>query len=105
MFCVAAGYAGFYLVPDQALMPLAHSAAAERLTEVVLIVALMGAGLKLDRRIGLHAWSTTWRLLGIAMPVCIGAVTLLGYAGLGLSLGVPLLLGGTRARKTRCGSA
>src|SRR5918993_2624225 len=47
----------------QAPEPQAHLKLTERLSEAVVIVALMGAGLKLDRPL---AWATaglTWRLL------------------------------------------
>ena len=36
--------------------PREHLAVAEHLTEFGVLVALLGAGLKLDRRIGLHRW-------------------------------------------------
>ena len=49
--------------------PLQYPDVATRLTELGVIVALMGAGLKLDRRIGWQAWSSTWRLLAVAMPL------------------------------------
>ena len=52
--------------------PLAHPALAQHLTEVGVIVALMGAGLKIDRPLGGRRWASTWRLLPIAMPVTIG---------------------------------
>ena len=97
MFCVAFGYAVFGLTEWAVPMPLVHSVTWERLTETVLIIALMGAGLKLDREIGWRAWRTTWRLLGIAMPVCIGLVALSGYAVLDLSFGAALLLGAALA--------
>ena len=41
----------------------------ERATELVVIVALMGAGLKLDRPLGGRSWALTWRLLAITMPL------------------------------------
>jgi len=65
----------------------------ERLAEFVVIVSLMGAGLKLNRPIGLRSWSPTWRLLGITMPLTILAVVLLGGIGLGLPLAGAVLLG------------
>ena len=43
--------------------PLAHPKLAEHLTEIGVIVALMGAGLKIDRPLGWRRWSSTWRLL------------------------------------------
>ena len=62
----------------------------------------MGVGLALDRPLDLlrpaswRAWSPTWRLLGIAMPLCILGVTLLGWA-LGLPLAAALVLGSVLA--------
>lgn len=69
----------------------------ERLTELVVIISLMGAGLKLDRPLGWRSWSTTWRLLAIAMPLTIAAVALLGWVGLGFSLAMALLFGASMA--------
>jgi NhaP-type Na+/H+ or K+/H+ antiporter len=77
--------------------PLRFSTLTERLTEIVVIVSLMGAGLKIDRRIGWKRWSSAWRLIAITMPLSILAVTLMGVHGLGLSLASALLLGGALA--------
>jgi NhaP-type Na+/H+ or K+/H+ antiporter len=70
---------------------------AERLTELVVIVSLMGAGLKLRRRISWRAWASTWRLLGIAMPITIAAIALVSGIGLGLPLATAILLGAVLA--------
>ena len=59
--------------------PIRYGGITEHLTEVGVIVALMGAGLKLDRRIGRRRWSSTWRLLAITMPLSIAAVAFLGW--------------------------
>jgi len=50
-------------VPD----PLQYPGVTEHLAEVCVIVALMGAGLKLDRPLGWRRWAVTWRLLAV-MP-------------------------------------
>ena len=47
--------------------PLAHPSITTHLTEVGVIVALMGAGLKIDRPLSRRGWASTWRLLAIAM--------------------------------------
>ena len=83
--------------PIVGMNPLENRYLTERLTEFVVIVSLMGAGLKLDRPIGLRRWGSTWRLLGIAMPLTIGGIALLGWAGLGLGLAAALLLGAALA--------
>ncbi|MFY9292153.1 MAG: cation:proton antiporter [Methylorubrum rhodinum] len=72
--------------------PQQHLHVIERLSEFVVIISLMGAGLKLDRRIGWRRWIVTWRLLGIAMPLTILALVLLGSALLGLGLAAAVLL-------------
>jgi NhaP-type Na+/H+ or K+/H+ antiporter len=77
--------------------PLESLGLTERLTEFVVIVALMGAGLKLDRRLGWRRWMVVWRLLGVAMPLTIAGVAILGWTVLGLSLASALLLGAALA--------
>lgn len=99
IFCVALGAAIFAVpgVPGIAPHPQDHLKLTERLTEFAVIVALMGAGLKLDRPL---AWATsvlTWRLLGIAMPLTIATLALLGSWLLGLGLAAAVLLGAALA--------
>jgi NhaP-type Na+/H+ or K+/H+ antiporter len=77
--------------------PRTWDTVTERLTELVVIISLMGAGLKLDRRVGWKGWQPTWRLLAIAMPLTIAATAWLGMAGLGFSLAMALLLGAAMA--------
>ncbi|MEO3778695.1 cation:proton antiporter, partial [Micromonospora sp. B11E3] len=77
--------------------PLAHPAVATHLTEIGVIVALMGAGLKIDRPLSRARWSSTWRLLAVAMPLCIAAVALLGWWWAGLVPAAALLLGAALA--------
>ncbi|MER5334738.1 cation:proton antiporter [Micromonospora sp. NPDC002717] len=77
--------------------PLAYPEIATHLTEIGVIVALMGAGLKIDRPLSWARWSSTWRLLAIAMPVCIAAVALLGWWWAGLVPAAALLLGAALA--------
>ncbi|MGE9007737.1 cation:proton antiporter [Leptospira interrogans] len=71
--------------------------AVERLTELVILISLMGAALKIDRKIGWRSWMMTWRLLAIAMPVTILALSWLGYTMLGLGAATALLLGAALA--------
>lgn len=75
----------------------------EHVTEFTVIVALMGVGLAIDRPLDLlrpaswRRWSPTWRLLGVAMPLCVAAVALLGWGALGLAPATALLLGAVLA--------
>ena len=98
ILCVAVGVVVFStgllsFNPD----PRTWDTVTERLTEMVVIISLMGAGLKLDRPVGWRNWSTTVRLLAIAMPLTIVAVAWLGWAGLGFSLAMALLFGASMA--------
>ena len=74
----------------------------DRITELAVLVALMGVGLAIDRPLRLRdraswaRWSPTWRLLAIGMPLTIAAVSLLGW-GLGLAPAAALLLGAALA--------
>ncbi len=77
--------------------PRTYDTLIERMSELALIVALMGAGLKLDRPFGWRSWSNTWRLLGIAMPLTIVAIAWLGWVGFGFSLAMSMLLGAALA--------
>lgn len=77
--------------------PRVHVELLERLTEAGVLVALMGAGLKLDRPVGLRTWATTWRLLVIAMPLTIAGIAFVGWSVLGLSGAGALLLGSVLA--------
>lgn len=79
------------------LDPRDHLSLAERLTEMGVIVALTGAGLKIDRPVGMRRWRTTWRMLGIAMPLTIAVVAVLGATVLGLTAATALLLGAVLA--------
>lgn len=77
--------------------PTAHPELAVHLTEIAVIVALMGAGLRLDRRPGLRAWASTWLLLGVAMPLTILLTAVLGWWWAGLAPATALLLGAALA--------
>lgn len=98
ILCVAIGLGVFSsgllaFDPD----PRTWDTATEKLTELAVIISLMGCGLKLDRKIGWKSWSTTWRLLAVAMPLTIVAVAVLGVWGLGFALPMAMLLGAAMA--------
>ncbi len=77
--------------------PIEHAQATEYLTEVGVIVALMGAGLKLDRPLGWASWQPTIRLLAITMPLTIGMTAVLGWWAVGLAPATAVLLGAVLA--------
>ncbi len=96
--CIAIGAVVFSL-PSVRLrpMPLDYPQIAERFTEFIVIIALMGAGLKLDRAFSWRKWRVTWRLLAITMPLSIAVITLIAGWGLGLSWIAALLLAASLA--------
>jgi NhaP-type Na+/H+ or K+/H+ antiporter len=83
--------------------PREHRALIEHVAEVTILIALMGVGLALDRplsfrdRSGWGRWAATWKLLGIAMPLTIGGIALLGWGALGIAPAAALLLGAALA--------
>jgi NhaP-type Na+/H+ or K+/H+ antiporter len=83
--------------------PMRHRAFIEHLTELTVVVALMGVGLAIDRPlewlrpVAWRRWGAAWRLLGLAMPLCIAGVALLGWWVLGLAPAAALLLGAVLA--------
>jgi NhaP-type Na+/H+ or K+/H+ antiporter len=91
--CVAIG-AGAAALPTGLTVP--HPATmlpfVERFSEMIVIISLMGAGLKIDRKISWRTWIITWRLLAIAMPITILALALLGHFMLGLGIATSLLV-------------
>lgn len=92
ILCVLFGATLFSLGGAAAPLPFEHVEITRLVTEIIVIIALMGAGLKIDRPIGWIRWRTTWRLLAIAMPVSIAGMTFLGWGLLGLGLPTALLL-------------
>lgn len=87
------------LVDGVPLDPVEGGKVVEHLTELTVLIALMGVGLALDRPLDLRrraswrAWSPAWRLLAITMPLCIAGVALLGWWVLGVAPAAALLLG------------
>ncbi|MEV7995826.1 cation:proton antiporter [Streptomyces sp. NPDC086077] len=67
------GGIGLYLLPLPlpVIDPVDARMHAEHATEICVIIALMGAGLALNRPVGWRRWATTWRLLGITMPLTV----------------------------------
>ena len=97
--CVTIGIVVFSFAPFSSLAPHPDKTPAlvERAAELIVIVSLMGGGLKIERAVAWKSWNVTWRLLGIAMPLTILLVLLLGHLLLGLGLATALLLAGSLA--------
>lgn len=96
--CIGVGAAIFWL-PQVTLdpLPMRYPEITERFSEFVVIIALMGAGLKLDRIFSFRRWGITWRLIAVTMPLSIAAITLIAGWGMGLTWTAALLLGAALA--------
>lgn len=98
MLYVAIGAAVYALpLPLPPADPLRFPLVAERLCEITVLVALVGAGLRIDTRFGWRRWHLTWRLLGITMPLTILGGVLLGQHLLGYGIAGAMLLGAVLA--------
>ena len=64
----------------------------EHVTELIVIVSLAGAGLAVDRRMGIKRWMSSWRLLLVCMPLTILAIVWGGTSVLGLAVPSAVLL-------------
>ena len=71
---------------DMSLLVVEHA------TELIVIVSLVGAGLAIDKKMGLRSWNVVWRQLAITMPLTILGVIGLAMGLVGLSLASAVLL-------------
>jgi len=67
------------------------------LTELVVIISLMGTAIKIDRPFKWKSWQSPLRLVTIGMVGCIGIAGLMGYAFFNLNVASALLLGAVLA--------
>jgi NhaP-type Na+/H+ or K+/H+ antiporter len=89
----AVASAGLHLLGVDLIDPIEQADLIERLAEFAVIVALFGAGLRIDRRLGWGRWRSTALLICVVMPVTIGAIALFANTFMGLSLGAAIILG------------
>ena len=74
-----------------------HSVVLETLTEVVVLISLFSAGLKLSSTLTDRRWLLPLRLALVSMVFTVMAIAVVGHLLLGLSLGAAILLGGILA--------
>lgn len=74
-----------------------NSAVLETLTEVVVLISLFSAGLKLSSGLTDRRWILPLRLAIVSMVVTVLAIAAVGSMFLGMSLGAAILLGGILA--------
>jgi NhaP-type Na+/H+ or K+/H+ antiporter len=89
----------FYFLDSAAPDPLQENGRIiwEKISEFVVIISLLGAGIKLDAPLDNRHWLITGRLLLITMPLSIALGAVLGWWVLGLSPAAALLLGAVLA--------
>jgi NhaP-type Na+/H+ or K+/H+ antiporter len=73
--------------------PLQQSALLEVLTEVVVLISLFSAGVKMPVPFSFARWRTPTLLASVSMAVSVGLVAAFAYYLLGLPLGAGILLG------------
>lgn len=98
MWLILIGAITGYLWTDlPQLDPVTNGVIVEKVTEFVVLISLVCAGLKLDNPFDWQKWRPTLRLLCITMPVCILFMVVMGQMWLGLSLAAAVLLGAVLA--------
>ncbi|MBT0670618.1 cation:proton antiporter [Novosphingobium profundi] len=93
--CMAGGVAGGAMIdagPDY--VALVRTEGFCVLAQVALVLALLGAGLRIDRPFGLRRWNSVWRLIGVGMPlmailiIAVGRMAGIPLAGCVLIAGI-----------------
>ena len=77
--------------------PMEHQLITLHLTELVVIVSLMGTGIKIDQPFSFKTWLVPLRLVTITMLLCIAAIALLAHYVLGFDVASSILLGAVLA--------
>ena len=96
---IVAGALIFTVLPGMpaAIDPRTAPTVWEYVSELAVIVALFGTGLRIDNLTSYRRWKPTMRMLVVAMPLTILAVALLGYWLAGMTLAGAILLGAVLA--------
>jgi NhaP-type Na+/H+ or K+/H+ antiporter len=77
--------------------PIQYEYATIHLTELAVIITLMGTGVKLDRAFSWAKWKVPILLASVVMMLCIAALGMLGWWVLGLTPAAAILLGAAMA--------
>lgn len=96
---VGAGAIIYLLWPEilPSPLPAQNSNLTLHVTELIVIISLMGTGIKIDRAFSWRSWATPLKLISITMILCIGFACLLGMFLLHLALPAAVLLGAVLA--------
>lgn len=77
--------------------PFLHPEITIHVTELVVIISLMGTGLKIDQPFSFRSWVPPLRLVSVTMVLCIALVALLAVWLLKFNLAAAILLGAVLA--------
>ncbi|MFC4212362.1 cation:proton antiporter [Pedobacter lithocola] len=96
---VAIGALIFSLWPNflPAPLPQKDNFLVIHLTELIVIISLMGTGIKIDRSFSFKSWNTPLRLIFVAMILCIAGCVFMGVFMLEIALPSAILLGAVLA--------
>lgn len=93
VFLVIGAVAAALPVPLPQVDPVADRVWVEHVTEVCVIVSLMGAGLAINRPFTPRSWAGPWRLIGITLPLTVVATAMSAWLLLGWPVAAALLAG------------
>jgi len=92
------GAALFYAIPALPVAsPIKYQDFTLHLTELVVIVSIMGTGLKIDEPFSLKTWKIPFRLVTLTMLLSIASVSFIAWYFFNLSLPTAILLGAVLA--------
>ncbi len=77
--------------------PISKNEFTVRITELVVIISLMGTGLKIDQPFSFKDWKVPFRLVSVTMILSIIIVTISAMFGFGFDLASAVLLGAVLA--------
>lgn len=87
---LALGPFGFGIIT---IDPLDQRVFLERMTEIIVIISLFSAGLKLRTPLSSRRWAVPVRLAFGSMALTVGMISFVGWSVLGLPIGAAVLLG------------
>lgn len=93
VFLLAGALCGLLPLPLPDVDPVADRVWVEHITEICVIVSLMGAGLALNRPFGFRAWAGPRRLIGVTLPLTVAATAALAWLLLDWPWACALLVG------------
>jgi len=77
--------------------PLDNRVVTTHLTELTVIISLMGTGLKIDQPFSFRTWKVPFRLISVTMLLCIASVAFLATWLLNFDIASAILLGAVLA--------